>query len=75
MRARGALAEVLGEYVCWGGPIVTRAEAYRDGKARGFDARMLDYTVFGRPAVEAPADPAVHLAFLSRIRVADGLAA
>lgn len=59
---------VMNEYVVWGGPIVTRHEAYKDMKARGFDARAIDISVFGRPAVEAPEDPEAHLAFLRQIQ-------
>jgi hypothetical protein len=59
---------VMNEYVIWGGPIVTRAVAYADMKARGFDARAIDISVFGRKAVEAPADPAAHLAFFRQVQ-------
>lgn len=59
---------VLDEYVVWGGPIVTRREALADMRTRGFDARAIDISVFGRQSVEAPADPAAHVAFLRRIQ-------
>lgn len=62
---------VMNEYVMWGGPIVTRAEAYADMKARGFDARAIDISVFGRAAVPAPEDPAAHLEFFRRIQAMD----
>lgn len=64
---------VMNEYVMWGGPVVTRHEAYKDGQLRGFDARMLDYTVFGRPAVAAPENPEWHVEFLRHIQEMDGL--
>lgn len=60
--------QVMAEYVVWGGPIVTRAEAYADCKAQGFDARAIDMLVFGRNSVPAPADPAAHVAFLRQIQ-------
>jgi hypothetical protein len=70
---RTAVTAIMSEYVMWGGPIVTRAEAARDCQLRGFSHGMLDYTVFSRPAVEAPEDPEMHSDFLRRIQVADGL--
>lgn len=57
---------VMDEYVMFGGPIVTRAVAYADMKDRGFDARYIDISVFGRQSV--PADPAAHLAFFRQIQ-------
>lgn len=60
--------QVMNEYVMWGGPVITRAEAYADMKARGFDARAIDISVFGRAAVPAPEDPAAHLDFFRRIQ-------
>jgi len=63
--------QVMDEYVMWGGPIVTRAVAYADMKDRGFDARAIDISVFGRQAVEAPADPVAHLNFFRRIQAMD----
>lgn len=65
--------KVLDEYVVWGGPIVTRREALADAKLRGFSARQIDYCIFGRREVEAPADPAAHSDFLYRIQSMDGL--
>ncbi len=73
---QNAVTKVMNEYVNWGGPIVTRIEAYADGKLRGFSPKMLDYTVFARTAVEAPAtaeEAAWHVNFLRRIQLADGL--
>jgi hypothetical protein len=63
--------QVMDEYVVWGGPTITRAEAYADMKARGFDARAIDISVFGRQSVEAPTDPAAHLDFFRRIQAMD----
>lgn len=74
MRRPTVIDQLMGEYVEWGGPVVTRAEAYRDGKARGYSHRLLDWTVLARPAVAAPEDPAEHLAFLRRIQARDGIA-
>lgn len=65
---RSPIQQVMDEYVMWGGPIVTRAEAYADMKARGFDARAIDINVFGRAAVPAPEDPSAHVAFLRQIQ-------
>lgn len=59
---------VMNEYIPWGGPVITRAEAYADMKARGFDAKAIDISVFGRQAIPAPEDPAAHLAFFRRIQ-------
>jgi hypothetical protein len=39
--------------------------------ARGFDGRAIDISVFGRPAVPAPEDPAAHLEFFRRIQAMD----
>ena len=63
-----AVQQVMAEYIAWGGPVITRAEAYADMKARGFDARAIDISVFGRQSVPAPADPAAHLAFFRQIQ-------
>jgi hypothetical protein len=63
---------VMNEYVMWGGPIVTRKMAYDDAIASGFTAREADYMTFGRKAVEAPADPAAHVAFLRQIQALEG---
>ena len=62
------VAKVMNEYVVWGGPIVTRAEAHADCKAQGLDAKAIDILVFGRQAVPAPADPAANSALLAQIR-------
>lgn len=59
---------IMAEYVVWGGPTITRAVAYADMKARGFDARAIDISVFGRQSVPAPMDPAAHLDFFRRIQ-------
>jgi hypothetical protein len=60
--------QVMDEYIVWGGPIVQRKVALADMKDRGFDARAIDISVFGRNAVDAPADPAAHLDFFRRIQ-------
>lgn len=60
--------QVLDEYIEWGGPTVTRRVALADMKARGFDAKAIDICIFGRRSVEAPADPAAHLAFFEQIQ-------
>lgn len=62
------VAQVMDEYVMWGGPIVTRREAYADCIAKGMTPRESDYCAFGRRSVPAPADPAAHLAFLRQIQ-------
>jgi hypothetical protein len=62
---------VMNEYVMFGGPIITRAVAYADMKDRGFDARAIDISVFGRKSVEAPVDPEAHLAFFRQIQAMD----
>lgn len=66
--SRNIIDRILDEYVVWGGPIVTRREALADMRTRGFDARAIDISVFGRKSVEAPADPAAHVAFLREIQ-------
>jgi len=63
-KRRNILDAVLDEYVVWGGPVVTRREALHDMQSRGFDARAIDISVFGRKAVEAPENPEAHVAFL-----------
>jgi len=65
---------VMNEYVMWGGPIVTRAEAFADCKAKGFDDKAIDVLVFGRQAVAAPENPAAHVAFLRQIQAMEGFA-
>lgn len=60
--------QVMNEYIVFGGPIVTRRVALEDMQARGFDARTIDISVFGRQSVPAPADPAAHLAFFRQIQ-------
>jgi hypothetical protein len=62
------LTTLMNEYVVWGGPIVTRREALADMQSRGFDARAIDISVFGRKAVEAPENPEAHVAFLRQIQ-------
>lgn len=64
---RSLIDQVMDEYVVWGGPIVTRKMAYDDAIASGFTAHQADYMAFGRKAVDAPADPAAHVAFLRQI--------
>ncbi len=66
-RHRNIVADIMGEYVAWGGPVITRAEARADMVSRGFTAREIDICVFGRRSVPAPADPAAHLAFHRQI--------
>ena len=65
---RNILDVVLDEYVMWGGPVVQRRVALADMQARGFDARAIDISVFGRKAVEAPESPEAHLAFIREIQ-------
>lgn len=65
--------QVMDEYVMWGGPIVTRHEAYKDCIAKGMIAHEADYCAFGRQSVPAPEDPSAHLAFLRSIQSAEGL--
>lgn len=65
---RSILDQVLDEYVVWGGPIITRREALADCKAKGFGAKAIDVLVFGRREVDAPADPAAHVACLRQIQ-------
>lgn len=72
-RRSSIVQDFMNEYVMWGGPIVTRHEAYKDCIAKGMDARQADYCAFGRQSVPAPEDPAAHLAFLRRIQMAEGL--
>lgn len=67
-RRPNIIDRILDEYVVWGGPIVTRREALADMQARGFDARAIDISVFGRQAVEAPENPEAHVAFLRQIQ-------
>jgi hypothetical protein len=62
------MTALMNEYVVWGGPIVTRREALADMQSRGFDARAIDISVFGRKAVEAPENPEAHVAFLRQIQ-------
>lgn len=59
---------VMDEYIQWGGPVIQRRVALQDMRDRGFDARAIDISVFGRQAVPAPADPAGHLDFFRRIQ-------
>lgn len=72
---RNIIDLVLDEYVNWGGPVVTRREALADAKLRGFTDREIDIAIFGRRTVEAPADVVANVAFLSRIRQLEGIAA
>ncbi len=67
-RRTNLVEQVMNEYVAWGGPIVTRQVAYDDCIAKGMSAHAADYCAFGRQSVEAPADPAAHLAFLRTIQ-------
>jgi hypothetical protein len=71
--SRNIVQQVMNEYVVWGGPIVTRHEAYKDCIAKGMTTREADYCAFARQSVEAPEDPAAHLAFLRRIQLAEGM--
>ncbi len=65
---KNILDVVLDEYVPWGGPIVQRRVALADMQSRGFDARAIDISVFGRKAVGAPENPEQHLAFFRQIQ-------
>lgn len=71
-RRSSIVTDFTNEYVAWGGPIVTRKMAYDDAIASGFTASQADYMAFGRKAVEAPADPEAHVAFLRQIQFAEG---
>lgn len=62
---------VMNEYIQWGGPVVQRHVALKDMQDRGFDAKAIDISVFGRQAVEAPEDPEAHLAFFRQIQALD----
>jgi hypothetical protein len=55
--------QVLDEYVPWGGPIVQRRVLLSHMREQGFDARAIDFSVFGREAVPAPENPEWHLDF------------
>lgn len=59
---RNIIDQVLDEYVVWGGPIIQRRYVLEDVRAKGFDAKAIDYIVFGRTEVAAPEDPEAHLA-------------
>lgn len=72
MRRPTIIDRLMAEYVVWGGPVVTRAEALADCKAQGLDAQAIDVLVFGRAAVPAPDDPAAHSEMLRRIRALVG---
>lgn len=65
---RNILDVVLDEYIPWGGPVVQRRVALADMRERGFDAKAIDISVFGRNAVPAPENPEVHLAFFRQIQ-------
>lgn len=65
---RNIIDQVLDEYIPWGGPVVQRRVALADMQARGFDAKAIDISVFGRNAVPQPIDSAAHLAFFRRIQ-------
>lgn len=65
---RNIVGQFMAEYIMWGGPIVTRQEAWNDCMARGIDKRQADYCVFARQSVAAPTDPAAHVAFLRQIQ-------
>ena len=67
-KRRTIIDNLMDEYIMWGGPIVTRREALADMQSRGFDARAIDISVFGRKAVEAPENPEQHVAFLRQIQ-------
>lgn len=58
----------LSEYIVWGGPIVTRLEAYQDCMQRGIVGSERDYAVFARKAVDAPDDAANQLAWLRQVQ-------
>jgi len=71
--SRNIIDKVMNEYVVWGGPIVTRHEAYKDCIARGMSVQQADYCAFGRQAVPAPENPEANLDFLRRIQFAEGM--
>jgi hypothetical protein len=66
-RPPNAVDRVMAEYVCWGGPVVTRAVAYRSAIRAGFAGLDAANHVFIRPTVPAPDDPDAERAFLARI--------
>lgn len=66
-RRTTAVDALMAEYVNWGGPIITRAEAYRSAVAEGITGPQLDYVIFSRTAVPAPEDPAEQLEFHRRV--------
>lgn len=66
--SRNIIDRILDEYVMWGGPIVQRRVALADMQDRGFDAKAIDISVFGRQAVEAPENPEQHLAFFRQVQ-------
>lgn len=57
----------MAEYIPMGGPVLTRAEAYRHLTALGVDPRARDYACFARKAVDPPADPEAEIAFAHAI--------
>lgn len=71
-RRSNIVTDFMNEYVAWGGPIVTRKMAYDDAILSGFTPAQAYYMAFGRKAVEAPADPEAHVAFLRQIQFAEG---
>ena len=68
---QNAVGRMMNEYVNWGGPIVTRYNAYQDMIARGFTTERANYAAFSRTAVPAPDNPSANLAFLRRITAAE----
>jgi hypothetical protein len=67
-KIQNPITAVMNEYVVWGGPVVTRAEAFADCKAKGIPAKGIDILVFGRQSVPAPADPEAHVEMLRQIQ-------
>lgn len=71
--AANPMTSLMNEYIVWGGPIVTRAEAVKDAQLRGLSAKCIDISIFGRKAVDAPECPEWHVDFLRQIQQMDGI--
>jgi hypothetical protein len=65
--SRNIIDKVLDEYVPWGGPIVQRRVLLAEMREQGFDAKAIDFWVFGRNAVPAPENPEWHLDFFRQV--------
>lgn len=67
MKRRTLVDDLMNEYIVMGGPILTRAEAYRHLTTLGITGQQRDYACFARAAVPAPDDPEAHVAFARKI--------